>query len=118
MKILVIEFEYAYLHFDKIYGFCMVALATSYFSGLRTFYLPTGIFLSLILRSFRKYLSKSPNMQHPLAKIFSIWPLDYIVNWKCYGHVLLVSLQTGYCAILSVMAPIVDCVILIVMVLH
>ena len=37
MKIFLIECEYTYLHFDKIYGFFMVALATLYFLGFSTF---------------------------------------------------------------------------------
>ena len=79
-NILVIEFEYAYLHFDKIYGFCMVALATSYFSGLRTFYLPTAIFLSLIL------LGRQPRAFYSTQRDTNIWPqkvleINIVVLW-------------------------------------
>ena len=56
----------------------MVSLATKYFQSLKTFWLDTGLFLTLILWPSRKYLCPSSNTRHPLGKKFRISPLDYV----------------------------------------
>ena len=72
--------EYTCFQYDDKGRNYMVVLATWFLRYRKTFYLSTGLSVTLILQHFTKCLQQSSNMRYSLDNFFRISPLDYMFS--------------------------------------